>query len=105
LGIAGLRGINMLECVPLMDWLIINDDVRLRQEANETITDAQLISGRARIVSAARTPQIKIYTIGFEPTHFSHDAGHGDSFRPHGTNQGVINIHEYDVRFHAARPG
>jgi len=83
LGITSLRWIKMLEGVPLVDWLIVNDDVRLGQEANETICDAQLISGRARVVSAAGTPQIKSYTVGFEPAHFSHNAGHGYSFRPH----------------------
>jgi hypothetical protein len=81
LGITCLRWIKMLESVPLVDWLIINDDVRFWQKANETICDAQFISGRTGIVSAARTPQVKRYAISFEPLHLSDNSGHGYPFR------------------------
>ena len=53
MSITGLPWIDMPECVPLMDWLIVDYDVRFWQEANEAIRNAQLIGGRARVVGAA----------------------------------------------------
>ncbi|HKP04006.1 MAG TPA: hypothetical protein VJU77_11700 [Chthoniobacterales bacterium] len=44
---------------PLSYLLIVDYDLRLREEAGETVCEAKLLGGLARVVRSARTPTVE----------------------------------------------
>ena len=63
LGVGCIGGMHMRAKTPLVDRLIVEIDIRLRQEVDEAMLDVELFSRSARVVCTTRTPKVKRHTL------------------------------------------
>jgi hypothetical protein len=81
---------------PVSHLLIVNNDPRLGEERDKTISNAKLGSRLPAIVSTSCTPKVKRGTICLELSHMLNHRSHGNPSRPDAPNERVIDINVND---------
>src|SRR5687768_10774956 len=90
----------MLAVAPLLNRLIIDVTGRLRQEAGEAFGETELMRRVAAVVGSAGAPKEQRRPGGVEAPDLLDNGRHWEALGSDGANQGVVNIHEYNVWFH-----
>ena len=83
---------------PLSHALIVDDNLRLRKECGESIRNAELLSTKASVVSAPRTPAIKQCSVTVQLDDVPNNGWDGNTLAACTANKGVIDIDVYAKR-------
>lgn len=71
------RGVHVDEVGPLLRMLVIDENLRLVEEAGETGVDAEPLGDLARMVSAARAPAIELSALSVQVAYVGGHLGDG----------------------------
>lgn len=101
LDVVGIARKDVSAVSPFIHGLVVQVDVRLREEGDETVLDVQLHRRRPGIFAASGTPEVEASALIAELPDTPHDRGHGDPLCPDRTDEGVVNINEMTCCFMA----
>lgn len=100
LDVVGIARKDVSAVSPFIHGLVVQVDVRLREEGDETVLDVQLHRRRPGIFAASGTPEVEASALIAELPDTPHDRGHGDPLCPDRTDEGVVDINENDLLLH-----
>ncbi len=84
---------------PISDFLVIDDDPRLRKKGLEAIAEPEFVCDLLAVLGTASTPQIEFRTIRFELPDMRDHFRNGNSSGANRSNQSVVDI-DVDDRAH-----
>ncbi len=100
LSITGIPRKHMSAVAPLIDRLVVDVHIGLRQKRRETVHNTQLSGRFLCVLRASRAPQIKLGSGVMEFTNTSDDGWHRNPLCPYGSDERVIHVHEYHALSH-----
>ena len=83
---------NVQELGPLHDMLIVDDDVRLREESGKTVRDVELLGALLGVVCAPGTPAVKQRAVPVKITDVLDDGGDRDALAANTANERIVNV-------------
>ena len=77
---------------PFPDGLVVDQHVRLGEEGDETVVDAEFDGGGLGVLGAAGAPEVERSALAVEVADVCDDCGDGDAFVADGSDEGVVDI-------------
>jgi hypothetical protein len=78
---------------PLCHLLVIDDDLRLREEAGKTVRKTELFGALSSVICAAGTPAVEKRAVCMQLSHVLNHGRNGNTLAASAANERVVNVY------------